>query len=135
MTGEVFTINYLAEPLLHHGGIDIIVVGPFFVAGVVWRINVYALDFPGIEWKQRLEGLQVVSVDDEIVMKTDLVGQTLVLFRNQLMVFDEQMVILNERFAFKLNLRHRFTPFVRPTHFYKESKFIPNLNSLLHLKS
>ena len=112
----------MSQPLLHHGGIDIIVVGPFFVAGVVWRINVYALDFPGIEWKQRLEGLQVVSVDDEIVMKTDLVRKALILFRNQLMILDKQMMVLNERFAFKLYLRHGLSPFVRLISFYKESK-------------
>ena len=68
-------------------------------------------------------------------MEADLVRQALILFGNQLMVFNEQMVVLNERFAFKLNLRHIISPFVRVIPFYKESKFIPNLNSLLHLKS
>jgi hypothetical protein len=37
----------------------------------------------------------------------------LVLMWNKLMVLDEQMMVLNERFAFELNLRHRFTPFLR----------------------
>ncbi len=46
-------------------------------------------------------------------MQADFISQTLVLFGNQLMVFDEQMVILNKRFTFKLNLRHCLSPFVR----------------------
>ena len=82
------------------------------VAGVVRRINVYALDFPCIEWKQCFECLQIVPVDDKIVMQADLVRKAFILFGNQLMIFDKQMMVLNERFAFKLNLGHSISPFI-----------------------
>jgi hypothetical protein len=45
---------------------------------------------------------------------------------NQLMVFDEQMVILNKRFALKLYLRHCLSPFVRSIFFYENSYRMPN---------
>ena len=48
------------------------------------------------------------------------------LFRNQLMVLHKNMVILNERFAFKLNLRHSLTPFLRSIPIYKKSDQMPN---------
>lgn len=101
MASQIFFVNHLAKPFLHHGRIDIIVVCPFLISGVVRRINVYAFNFSGIERKECFQGLQVVPVDDEIVMQADLISQTLVLFGNQLMVFDEQMMVLNERLAFK----------------------------------
>ena len=69
-----------------------------------------ATAFSAIERKQCLKGFQVIPMDNEIVMEADLVSQTLVLYWNQLMVFDEQMMVLNERFAFKLNLRHSMSP-------------------------
>jgi hypothetical protein len=50
-------------------------------------------------------------VDDDVVMEADLISQALILFWNQLMVFDKQMMVLNERFTLKLNLRHIMTPF------------------------
>ena len=50
-------------------------------------------------------------MDDEIVMEADFVSKAFALFWNQLMVFDEQMMVLNERFAFELNLRHNISPF------------------------
>jgi hypothetical protein len=56
VTGKVFPVNHLAEPFLHHGGIDIIVVHPFFITGVVRRIDINTLDFSGIERKQRFQG-------------------------------------------------------------------------------
>jgi len=57
-------------------------------------------------------------VDDEVVMKADFVRQALALIWNQLMVLDEKMMVLNERFAFKLNLRHSLSPILRSKHFF-----------------
>ena len=51
-------------------------------------------------------------MDDEIVMEADFFREAFPLFRNQLMVFDKQMMVLNERFAFKLNLRHGISPYL-----------------------
>ena len=56
MSGEILAVNHFAQPLLHHGRIDIIVVNPFLIARIVRRIDVYTFDFSGIERKQRLKG-------------------------------------------------------------------------------
>jgi len=47
------------------------------------------------------------------------------------MVLDEQMVILNKRFALKLNLRHGISPLMRLIPFYKESKLLSFKNTHL----
>jgi len=44
-------------------------------------------------------------------LNPDFVSKAFVLSWNQLIVFDEKMVVLNERFVFKLNLRHSLSPF------------------------
>jgi hypothetical protein len=90
-----------------------------------------SFDFSGIEWKQCLEGLQIVPVDDEIVMEADLVSKTFVLFWNQLMVFDEQMMVLNERFAFKLNLRHSMYPLLKSILYLQEFRINPKLKLII----
>ena len=48
MAGQVLALfaDNLAQPLLDLRVADIIVVDPALVAGVVWRINVNALDAP-----------------------------------------------------------------------------------------
>jgi hypothetical protein len=91
---------------LHHWRINIVIKNPLLILGVIRGINTDTFDPSGIHGKQRLEGLQVIPMDNEIVMEADLVSQTLVLFWNQLMVLDKQMMVLNERFTFKLNLWH-----------------------------
>ena len=48
MSGEVFFIDGFVEPVLHHGRVDVVVVGPVFVAGVVGGVDVYAFDFSGV---------------------------------------------------------------------------------------
>ncbi len=90
MACEVFPIDHLAEPFLHHRRIDIIVIHPFLIAGIVRRIDINALDFSGIDRKQSFQRNQVVAVDDEVVMQTDFFRQALLFSGNQLMVFDCQ---------------------------------------------
>jgi hypothetical protein len=104
MPGEVLSVNDLAQPLLHHRGIDVVVVDPPLIAGVVRRIDVDALDLSGIERQEGLQGLKVVTVDDQVVVQAHLLGQALALDRDKFVVLNEQMVILDERLAFELDL-------------------------------
>ena len=61
-----FLADDLAEPLANEGAVDIVVVGPALVAGVVRRVDANALHLTGVVWEQRLEGDEVVSLDDEV---------------------------------------------------------------------
>ena len=56
----------LAQPLLDFGVVDIIVVDPALVAGVVRRIDVDTLHLALITRQQRFQRLQVIAVDHHI---------------------------------------------------------------------
>ena len=69
VAGKVLSLfaNHFAQPLFDFGIIDIIVVHPALIAGIVGRINVDALDFSFILGQQRLERLQVIPVDNHVL--------------------------------------------------------------------
>ena len=74
-----FVADGFAEPLSIRG-LDVVVVDPAFVAGVVGRVDVDALDLAGVVRQQRLERVEVVAVDDEVVVERGLLrlgGQAL----------------------------------------------------------
>jgi hypothetical protein len=97
-TEELETWQHHAEPVL--------------VAGVVGRVDVDALDLSGVHGQQGLEGLEVVAVDDEIVVQADLVRQGLLRTRDQLVVLDQQVMVLDKGLAFEIQHGHdRRTPF------------------------
>lgn len=75
MTGQVLALfaDHLAQPLLDLRVIDIIVVDPTLVAGVVGRIDVDALDAPLILGQQRFQGLQIIAADDHVLAAVILV--------------------------------------------------------------
>ena len=106
MSSKVFAIHDLSEPVLHHGGIDVVVIDPLFVARVVGRIDIDALDLPGVNGQKGLEGFEVVAVNDEVIVQADLVRERFVLAGHQLMVLDQQMVILDKRLILEIQRGH-----------------------------
>ncbi len=68
MAGQVLSLfaDNPAQPLLDLRIIDIIIVDPALVAGVIGRINVNALDAPLIPGQQRFQGFQIVAPDDHV---------------------------------------------------------------------
>lgn len=61
-----------AQPLLDEGRIDVVVVAPTFVAGVVGRVDEDAVHPAGVHRQQRLQRVQVVAVDDEVAVQPRL---------------------------------------------------------------
>lgn len=55
-----------AEPALDLRGVDLVVVHPALVAGVIGRVDVDALHLPCVFGEQGLEGVEVVALDDEV---------------------------------------------------------------------
>ena len=106
MAGEVVLIDDFSEPFLHHGGVDVVVIDPVFVTGVVGRVDVDALDFPGIGGQQGLEGDEVVAVDDEVVVEGEFSGEALLFAGDELVVLDGKVVVLDEGFAFEVEGSH-----------------------------
>ena len=53
---------------MHQWAIDVIVIDPAFVAGVIGRIDVDALDFAGISREECLECVQVIAMDDKVIL-------------------------------------------------------------------
>ena len=68
MPGEVlpFLAYHFAQPLFDFGVVDVVVVNPALVAGIVGRINVDALDFSFVLGQQRFESLQIIPVNNHV---------------------------------------------------------------------
>ena len=115
MACEVVTIHGFAEPFLHHRRVDVVVVSPSFVAGVVGWVNVDALHPAGVGGQQRLQRLEVVAVDDEIVVQPHLVREAPVPLRHQFVILDREMIILDERFPLEIECGHRVGVVARAT--------------------
>ena len=69
---EVFVVDgaVIAQPLAHERAVDVVVVRPSLVARIIGRVNIDALDAAGVSREQRLQRVEVVAVDDEIVVST-----------------------------------------------------------------
>ena len=69
MAGQVLSLfaDNLAQPLLDLRIIDIIIVDPALVAGVVGRIDIDALHAPLIPGQQGFQGFKVVTPDNHVV--------------------------------------------------------------------
>ena len=63
-----FLADHLAQPLANLRAVDVVVVGPALVARVVRRVDVDTLDLPRVARQQRLQGVQVVALDDEVAL-------------------------------------------------------------------
>ena len=62
------------QPRLHQRAIDVVVVDPVFVAGVVGGIDVDALDFAGVFWEECFQCVEVISVEDEVIVGPSICG-------------------------------------------------------------
>ena len=100
--GQVVAVDGLAEPGAHHRRVDVVVVGPTLVAGVVGRIDIDALDPVVIDRQQRLQRRQIVAVHDQVVVQARRPAQPLVRGRPQVVERHRQMMILDERPALEL---------------------------------
>ena len=106
VAGEIVAVHRAAQPVAHHRRVDLVVVNPALVAGVVGRVDVDALHLAVKGRQQRLERLQVVALDDEIVVQARALADPARLYRLQLAERDDEMVVLHQRFAFELECRH-----------------------------
>jgi hypothetical protein len=68
MAGQVFNLFAygFAKPCLHFRTVHIIVVNPAFIAGIVRRIDVYALNLAGIIWQKSFESQKVIGLHQKI---------------------------------------------------------------------
>ena len=113
---EVFLVHGVGrvlEPLAHEWAADVVVVAPAFVPGVVRRVDVDAVHLARVHRQQRLQSVQVVAVNDEIVVERRLLPlgrQRLLRIHDQLAKRHRQMMRVNERLPFELQRWHS-TPF------------------------
>lgn len=64
---QVLAVHRIAgQPFLHDRGIDIVVVTPLFISGVVRRVNEDQINLSRVARQQALQRMQVVAVNDEI---------------------------------------------------------------------
>lgn len=68
MAGQVLALfaDNLAQPLFDLRVVDVIVINPALVAGVVGRIDIDALDTPLIPGQQRFQGFQIIAPNDHV---------------------------------------------------------------------
>ena len=82
MPGEIFGLfaDGLAEPAEDFRGVDVVVIDPALVAGVVGRIDADTLHLPGVARQQRLEGVEIVALHNQIARSGIAMGELLVRF-------------------------------------------------------
>src|ERR1035441_7343541 len=61
-----FLADGFAEPFADEGAVDVVVVSPVLVSGVVGRVDGDALHLAGVVWQQGLECDEVVALHDEV---------------------------------------------------------------------
>jgi hypothetical protein len=68
MAREVFGLAAydLAEPFPDFRAVDVIVIDPVLVAGIIRGVNIDALHLPGVIGQQCLKGFEVVALDKQI---------------------------------------------------------------------
>ena len=69
MPFHIFTINgtVFLELFLHQWIVDVVIIDPSFISGVVRRIDVDALDTIRIAGESCFEGVQIIAVDNEVI--------------------------------------------------------------------
>ena len=82
VSGEVLSLlaDGFAEPAEDFRGVDVVVIDPALVAGVVGRIDADALHFPRIARQQRFERMEVVALHDQVARGGITMGKLLVRF-------------------------------------------------------
>ena len=76
MTLQVFNVNraMFLQPRLHQRAIDVVVVDPSLIAGVIGGIYVDALDFACVLREKCLQCVEVISVYDEVIIGLSMCG-------------------------------------------------------------
>ena len=64
-----FLADHLSQPAANLRAVDVVVVNPAFVAGVVRRVDVDAFDLPGVTRQQGFQCVQVVALNDEVAAR------------------------------------------------------------------
>ena len=69
MAAEILTLftDHFAKPLLDLRIVDIVVIHPAFIARIIWRIDVDALNLSLIFRQQRFQRFQIISVNNHIL--------------------------------------------------------------------
>ena len=68
VAAEVFAFlaYYFAKPPFQFRIVDIVVIDPVFIAGIVRRINVNALDTAFVIGQQRFQRFQIIAVNNSV---------------------------------------------------------------------
>ena len=125
MSGKIFPFrpDHFTKPFFDLGVIDIVVVDPFFIAGVVWRIDVNTLDLSLIAGEQGFQGFKIVAFDNHVlaaVVFGMLPGFIVAVFTIQHPERHFQMMIDDFVFSNPFQCRHQF----RPSVFLEELLFV-----------
>src|SRR3569832_2326866 len=102
--GFTFLADGFSEPLADDWAIDVVVIGPVFVSRVVGRIDVDALHLTGVVRQDRLEGNEVIPLDDEVPFAGLAAGKLGYIF--QQMKRDLPVVVYHRLFAYPVERRH-----------------------------
>lgn len=83
MSAEVFGFfTYdLSEPFIDFGVVDVVVIDPTFVAGVIGRVDIDAFDFAFVFGQEGFKGFEVIAVDD-FVAAIGVFAEGIVLFQH-----------------------------------------------------
>lgn len=93
------------KPFLDHRRVDVVVVAPAFVAGVVGRVDEDAVHLARVERQERLQRVQIVAVNDEIAVErngADAFG----FVGHKRTEGHRKMVVVDELFALEDQLSH-----------------------------
>ncbi|OIQ67032.1 hypothetical protein GALL_513940 [mine drainage metagenome] len=93
------------QPLFHDRAVDVVVVAPAFVAGVVGRVNEHQIHRTGVARQQGFQSVQVVAVDDEVAAQV-LRANAFAFVGQQRAVRHRQVVVVNVLFAFEDDFGH-----------------------------
>ena len=93
------------QPFLDHGRVDIVIIRPALIAGVIRRVDKDAVHLARIARQQRLERVQIVALDDQIAVQIDrpyaFVGMRLKRAERH-----AQMVVVDKFLALEGQFRH-----------------------------
>ena len=99
----------LLQPSPHQRAVDVVVVAPPLVAGVVGRVDIDAFHPLGVARQQCLECLEVVAVDDQVVVRPGRIERAVVV-GDQRAVGHRQVVRVDMLLALEFQRRHGAYP-------------------------
>jgi hypothetical protein len=103
--GVINADRVLFEPFPQDRAIDVVVISPIFVAGVVGWVNEDAIHLARIHGQKRLEGVQVVAVDDQIPAKIN-VSHRFIRMGHQRAIGHCQVMVTYEFFSLEVKFGH-----------------------------